>query len=183
MMRVRVGYEFGIRVPQDMPLILMVTPEETRHRDFVAPEQIVTDPTVPLRRFRDRFGNICQRLVAPAGDFTLGAHVTLRDHGEWDEVDPDAREMPVEDLPDEVMTFLAASRYVESDVMAPEAWRLFGHQRRLGRLLIARGPDAADVPMLSSFGPHELTRFQVWCHPVDDEGRELPGMDFAPQPG
>ena len=283
-MRVRIGYEFDIRVPRDTPLILMVTPEKARHRDFVAPERVVTDPTVPVRRFRDRYGNICQRLVAPAGNFTLGAHVTVRDHGEWDEIDPDAREMPIEELPDEVMTFLAASRYVESDVMAPDAWRLFGdvtpgwsrvqavldhghevlrfdygtasssrtaldaskggtgvcrdfahlalaylrglniparyvngyvgdigvpkvdapmdfaawievwlsdrwwtldprnNERRLGRVVIARGHDAADVPMLSSFGPHDLTRFQVWCHPVDELGQEIDGMAFGPQP-
>jgi transglutaminase-like putative cysteine protease len=28
--------------------------------------------------------------------------------------------------------------------------------RRIGRILIARGRDAADIPMITSFGPHTL---------------------------
>jgi hypothetical protein len=37
---------------------------------------------------------------------------------------------------------------------------------RLGRIVIARGRDAADVAMLSSFGPHILNHFQVWTFEV-----------------
>lgn len=33
---------------------------------------------------------------------------------------------------------------------------------RFGRVLIARGRDAADVPLTHSFGQHELTGFEVW---------------------
>jgi transglutaminase-like putative cysteine protease len=33
--------------------------------------------------------------------------------------------------------------------------------RRVGRILIARGRDAADIPMITSFGPHKLTKFKV----------------------
>ena len=36
------------------------------------------------------------------------------------------------------------------------------NQPRIGRLLIARGRDAADIPLINSFGPHELTSFEVW---------------------
>jgi transglutaminase-like putative cysteine protease len=35
------------------------------------------------------------------------------------------------------------------------------NQRRIGRIVIARGRDASDVPMLHSFGPHLLKRFNV----------------------
>ena len=34
---------------------------------------------------------------------------------------------------------------------------------RIGRILIARGRDAADVPLTNSFGPNELTGFEVWA--------------------
>lgn len=37
---------------------------------------------------------------------------------------------------------------------------------RLGRIVVARGRDAADVAMLSSFGPHILNHFQVWTFEV-----------------
>ena len=42
-----------------------------------------------------------------------------------------------------------------------------------------RGHDAADVPLMNSFGQHVLESFRVWCHPVDGSGRELDGMLFA----
>jgi hypothetical protein len=35
------------------------------------------------------------------------------------------------------------------------------NQPRIGRILIARGRDAADIPMITTFGPHRLTRFAV----------------------
>jgi transglutaminase-like putative cysteine protease len=41
---------------------------------------------------------------------------------------------------------------------------------RIGRVLIARGRDAADVPMITSFGPHALTRFEVLTHEIQEEG-------------
>ncbi len=39
---------------------------------------------------------------------------------------------------------------------------------RFGRVLIARGRDAADVPLTHSFGRHELTRFEVWIERIAD---------------
>jgi transglutaminase-like putative cysteine protease len=35
------------------------------------------------------------------------------------------------------------------------------NRRRIGRILISRGRDAADVPMITTFGAHALTRFRV----------------------
>jgi transglutaminase-like putative cysteine protease len=32
---------------------------------------------------------------------------------------------------------------------------------RIGRVLMARGRDAADVALITSFGPHRLTKFTV----------------------
>ncbi|WP_245626895.1 transglutaminase-like domain-containing protein [Aestuariivita boseongensis] len=34
--------------------------------------------------------------------------------------------------------------------------------RRIERILIARGRDAADVPLTQTFGPNKLTQFDVW---------------------
>lgn len=39
---------------------------------------------------------------------------------------------------------------------------------RFGRVLIAQGRDAADVPLTHSFGKHELTDFAVWIHQVPE---------------
>src|SRR5436305_14036711 len=37
---------------------------------------------------------------------------------------------------------------------------------RVGRVLIARGRDAADVAITSTFGPNTLTSFRVWTDEV-----------------
>jgi len=39
---------------------------------------------------------------------------------------------------------------------------------RIGRVLMARGRDAADVALLTSFGPSRLERFTVWSDEVDE---------------
>lgn len=44
-------------------------------------------------------------------------------------------------------------------------WWVFdprNNSRRRGRILIARGRDAADVPLTQTFGPNILTHFEVW---------------------
>lgn len=38
---------------------------------------------------------------------------------------------------------------------------------RIGRILIARGRDAADVPLTHTFGPNELTEFRVWTDEIE----------------
>lgn len=37
---------------------------------------------------------------------------------------------------------------------------------RIGRVLIARGRDASDVALSSTFGPNELDGFKVWCDEI-----------------
>jgi transglutaminase-like putative cysteine protease len=44
-------------------------------------------------------------------------------------------------------------------------WHTFdprNNQRRIGRVLIARGQDAADVAISMTFGPNVLRSFKVW---------------------
>lgn len=41
---------------------------------------------------------------------------------------------------------------------------------RIGRILIAQGRDAADVPITQTFGPNTLTSFKVWTEEVDSVG-------------
>ena len=40
---------------------------------------------------------------------------------------------------------------------------------RIGRVLMARGRDAADVALLTSFGPSRLDRFTIWTDEVGEE--------------
>ncbi len=41
------------------------------------------------------------------------------------------------------------------------------NQPRIGRITVARGRDATDIPLASSFGPHRLAQFKVWTDEVD----------------
>ena len=54
------------------------------------------------------------------------------------------------------------------------AWYTFDARNnipRIGRVLIARGRDAADVPISHTFGPATLKNFKVWAAEVDGIGR------------
>jgi transglutaminase-like putative cysteine protease len=51
---------------------------------------------------------------------------------------------------------------------------------RIGRILIARGRDAADVAIATSFGPNKLAGFRVWTDAVD--GSEPPVVGAAASP-
>lgn len=45
---------------------------------------------------------------------------------------------------------------------------------RTGRIVVARGRDATDVPLVHSFGPHYLSKFEVWTYEqtsLGDSGR------------
>lgn len=46
---------------------------------------------------------------------------------------------------------------------------------RIGRVLIARGRDAADVAISSTFGPNTLKSFKVWTDEVS-EGNAADGL-------
>lgn len=39
---------------------------------------------------------------------------------------------------------------------------------RIGRIVVARGRDAVDIPLINSFGPHLLKSFRVWTYDVTD---------------
>lgn len=47
---------------------------------------------------------------------------------------------------------------------------------RIGRVVIARGRDATDVAMVSSFGPHVLQRFEVLTEQVEEAVPDLPAL-------
>ncbi|HTC44231.1 MAG TPA: transglutaminase family protein [Steroidobacteraceae bacterium] len=51
-------------------------------------------------------------------------------------------------------------------------WHLFdprNNQRRIGRIIIARGRDAGDVAISTAFGPACLLEFKVWTEEADKE--------------
>jgi len=51
------------------------------------------------------------------------------------------------------------------------SWYIFdprNNMPRIGRVLIARGRDAADVAIVTTFGPNKLESFKIWTDEVED---------------
>jgi transglutaminase-like putative cysteine protease len=269
-MKLRVGYELQYAFPQPTPAILMLNIHFTRVAGLAAPDQIIVSPPVPMSGYRDGFGNWCCRIVAPKGKVSISTNAVITDTGKPDAVNPNATQIPVEELPEEALVFLLASRFCDSDQLLDLAWKLFGrakpgwgrvqaicdfvhkhiefgyaHARvtrtasqayaekrgvcrdyahlalafcralniparyctgylgdvgtprpyppgdfaawfeayigghwytfdprnnvpRIGRVLIARGRDAADVAMTTTFGPNKLEGFKVWTDEVPE---------------
>lgn len=59
------------------------------------------------------------------------------------------------------------------EVWLDGAWHTFDPRNntpRIGRIVVARGRDATDVPLVNSFGPHILKSFTVWtCELTEQE--------------
>jgi len=77
------------------------------------------------KEFIDSFGNRCSRFVAPAGLLRLSSTSVIDIEGEPDPMDESARQVPVEELPDEVLQFLLPSRYCQVDLFQSIALELF----------------------------------------------------------
>jgi transglutaminase-like putative cysteine protease len=272
-MLIRVGFDIAYSCPQPVATVLKLGIEHGRTPDLIEPDRLIVEPYAPLREFTDSFGNRCVRLVSPTGVTRLKTSAFVRDSGLPDVVRPDAREVPVQELPTDVLRYLVGSRYCEVDKLGSFAWAQFGtvkpgwtrvqaifdfvhnhlefgypHARatrsaaegleerlgvcrdfthlsiallramniparycngylgdigvppdpapmdfnawtevyldghwytfdarhnmpRIGRIVVARGLDAADIPMIHTFGPHWLQEFTVMTDEVAEESQ------------
>jgi transglutaminase-like putative cysteine protease len=276
-MLIRYGYDIAVSCPASTPMMCFLTVHDERAADVRSPEKVITTPEVAIATYRDSFGNIGLRFVAPPGDFSIRGEGLIEDDGELDAVDWSAAELPVEALPDECLVYLMGSRYCETDRLSQIAWDMFGHVSpgwgrvqaicdfvnrhtvfgyqsaratrtafetyqegigvcrdyahlaiafcrcmniparyvngylgdigvpildpmdfsawievhlggrwvtfdprnnvpRIGRIVIARGRDAVDVPLINSFGPHVLQSFRVWAYDMNDPPPSFAGL-------
>ena len=104
-------FEFEISVPT--PFILMLRPHSGAQQ-WVRREEYKLTPSVPVLEFTDIYGNLCQRLVAPPGNFKIHTRAQLMVSDNIDKA-PGAPFVDVHRLPDEVLMFLLPSRYCESE--------------------------------------------------------------------
>lgn len=95
------------------PFLLMLRPRSGAQQ-WVAREQYVLTPSVRAVEFTDSFGNLCQRLVAPSGPFSIRTSADIEAADSAD-VGFGAPFVEVQQLPDETIPFLLPSRYCESD--------------------------------------------------------------------
>jgi transglutaminase-like putative cysteine protease len=126
-MQIRVGFEIVYDCPQPTPMILNLNVHFTRVSDLVGRDDLLFEPQVPMAAYRDSFGNWCTRIVAPMGRTRITANALVNDTGLVDAFVPNARQVAVQDLPEETLLFLLGSRYCETDRLSETAWSLFGN--------------------------------------------------------
>jgi len=125
-MRIDTGFEIAFDCPEPVLLMLSLSVHPSRRGDLETPDVLITDPYVDVRQYIDGFGNICSRVLAPAGRFTLSSRFVIRDNGLVDDFVPDAAQVTPFELPDEALIYLLGSRYCETDRLSDIAWSLFG---------------------------------------------------------
>lgn len=125
-MKIRAGFDIGFNCPQDVPMLLMLSIHPSRRPDLLSSDRIVFSPKVRAHSFQDAFGNICTRLVAPAGLLEIRSDFIVADSGKPDPTVPGAEQWAVEALPDDDLMFLLGSRYCDTQKLTEQAWSLFG---------------------------------------------------------
>ncbi len=284
-MHIRYGYEIELACNQPTPLVTMLDVHPSRRSDITAPDDMsatammTNDVIDSASMYLDQFGNICRRILAPAGGVLIVGSGIIHDSGFSDPQQPDADVLSPEKLPADTLTYLLGSRYCDTDMLATKAWARFGEVRggwqkvqavcdyvntlirfsygnapnlrtatevieegsgvcrdfahvaitycrclniparyctgylgdigvppdgvamdfsawfevylddtwwtfdarhntpRIGRILIARGRDATDVPILNSFGAHQLKRFDIVTEEVSGSRYPLSSSD------
>jgi len=112
-MWLRIGCKLDFHIASPTPLILMLRPRSGAQQ-WVARESYMLTPSVPVLEFSDAYGNLCQRLVAPHGAFSIHTSADVQTADSID-VAPGAPFDEVQNLPDGVLSYLLPSRYCESD--------------------------------------------------------------------
>jgi transglutaminase-like putative cysteine protease len=124
--RIRAGFEIVYQCPQPTPMLLVLSPHPSRLPDLEGPHQLLFDPSIVATEYHDSFGNLCHRIVAPAGRLMVAMEFVVRDSGAPDPAVVDAVQHGIDELPDEALVFLLGSRYCETDRLSDLAWSLFG---------------------------------------------------------
>jgi transglutaminase-like putative cysteine protease len=125
-LKIRAGYDIAFNCVQEVPMLLLLSVHPSRQHDLLTKHVIRFSPDVEARDFRDAFGNICTRLVSPPGILEVRNEFLISDTGLPDEVNYQAEQWPVGDLPDEALIYLLGSRYCDTQKLLNHAWSMFG---------------------------------------------------------
>jgi len=127
-MIIRAGFEAAFDFAEETAVLLMPYVHPSRASSLCEPERLTIVPAVPVTDYHDMYGNRCGRALVPAGRVVFRGEARVRDDGLPDVQDWNALQHKVQDLPNDVLVFLLASRYCEVDgELRDTAWSLFGH--------------------------------------------------------
>src|SRR5262249_51181373 len=79
MINIRAGYEIIYDSPRPAPKVFMLSVHPSRVPDLVTPDLMRFEPAVPSSQYVDGFGNVCTRVIAPAGPLRVFADFIVRD--------------------------------------------------------------------------------------------------------
>jgi transglutaminase-like putative cysteine protease len=126
-MRLRTSCELELHLDVATPLILMLRPRSGAAQ-WISAEEYTFSHAVAVDEYTDVFGNLCQRLVAPAAQFRISTSAIVETTDAVDQY-PGAPFVNVEDLPEKVLAYLVPTRYCESDRLGSDARKIVAGQR------------------------------------------------------
>jgi transglutaminase-like putative cysteine protease len=124
--KIRAGYDIAFNCFQDVPMVLMLSVHPSRQHDLLTEHSIQFSPNVVAQDYKDVFGNVCTRLVAPPGLMEIRNQFIIADSGKPDDVAHDAEQLPLEQLPHDALMYLLGSRYCDTQKLSDLAWSMFG---------------------------------------------------------
>jgi transglutaminase-like putative cysteine protease len=118
-----VGCKFGLDSVQPSAAIMQVAP---RPQPGVSIRSEQWETSSEHRGYIDHYGNRCERFELATGGSHVAYEAQLLLTRPADLIEPDAPEIPVASLPDEVLSFVMPSRFCLPDELGHEAWQRFG---------------------------------------------------------
>ncbi len=111
-MRLQATYDAVFDILTPTPFVLMLRPRSGAQQWIVREEYRFSAENI--FEFTDSYGNLCQRLIAPSGRFSIytSAEVITTDY--MDSA-PGAPFVEIQNLPDDVLCYLLPSRYCEAE--------------------------------------------------------------------
>jgi transglutaminase-like putative cysteine protease len=126
-MLIRLGYDIEFNIPQPVAVVALLNVHPSRELDLREPDELHIEPAVRTDKYIDRFGNRCTRFLAPQGKLRIWNSTLIQDSAEKDQVNYQARQHPVQELPVDNLTYLMNSRYCEVDRLSNIATELFAN--------------------------------------------------------
>ncbi len=126
-MLLRVACEISFTLPKPTAMVLMLYLHPSVAARVRKSENLVVKPHATISEYTDVYGNHCGRVVVAPGLAAFSNDAIVEDDGRPDPQVWNAYQHSVQDLPDNVLLYLLASRYCEVDSELKElAWSLFG---------------------------------------------------------
>jgi transglutaminase-like putative cysteine protease len=154
-MLIRATCDIEMHLEVETPLLLMLRPRSGASQ-WISSESYTFSHPVPVAEYTDLFGNLCQRVLAPAVEFEIHSAVEVETSQRMD-VAPGAPFVSVPDLPIEVLSYLVPTRYCESDRLGSVTIGIVGNQQlgydQVGaisdwiRTNVQYRPGSSDIPL------------------------------------